>query len=369
MTAAENHVAAIQRVGLVGAGAAAAAHLHALRRLRNVQVVGILDHDHSRAVAVAARFGLPREIADPGRFYTAAGPQLVHVATPPHTHETVAMEALEHRTHVLTEKPPALTVAACERLQSRADARKLTIGVNENTAWDPLIGNAARMIAAGQLGGLLHIDGVYCFGIGPDELPPGWACRLPGGMLEDLLPHLIVTARALSGRHLTLEHWHLGSAARVEGEPHDELRLLLTGTEGLTVQLTLSLSAQPKAFCLTARGTRATLSIDLRNMLFRLISLRGRHRAIATAMELTGSAVGVIAQTAVNAIGILAGTPERHGSSYHLFRHHYAAFEAGGEKLFPGPPLAGLRHFQTLIAADDRLYVGADGRLYAFGLP
>jgi len=40
-----------------------------------------------------------------------------------------------------------------------------------------------------------------------------------------------------------------------------------------------------------------------------------------------------------------------------------------GEKLFAGQPLAGLRHFQTLIAADDRLYVGADGRLYAFGLP
>jgi hypothetical protein len=39
-----------------------------------------------------------------------------------------------------------------------------------------------------------------------------------------------------------------------------------------------------------------------------------------------------------------------------------------GEKLFTSPPLAGLRHFQTLIAADDRLFIGADGRLYAFGL-
>jgi outer membrane protein assembly factor BamB len=39
-----------------------------------------------------------------------------------------------------------------------------------------------------------------------------------------------------------------------------------------------------------------------------------------------------------------------------------------GEKLFASPPLAGLRHFQTLIAADDRLFVGADGRLYSFSL-
>ncbi|MBV9586508.1 MAG: hypothetical protein JO213_16670, partial [Alphaproteobacteria bacterium] len=36
-----------------------------------------------------------------------------------------------------------------------------------------------------------------------------------------------------------------------------------------------------------------------------------------------------------------------------------------GERLFASPPLTGLRHFQTLIAADGRLFVGADGRLYA----
>jgi hypothetical protein len=40
-----------------------------------------------------------------------------------------------------------------------------------------------------------------------------------------------------------------------------------------------------------------------------------------------------------------------------------------GAAVFTSPPLAGLRHFQTLIAADNRLFVGADGRLYAFALP
>ena len=39
-----------------------------------------------------------------------------------------------------------------------------------------------------------------------------------------------------------------------------------------------------------------------------------------------------------------------------------------GEPLFSGPqqPMTGLRHFQTLIATEDRLYVAADGRIYAF---
>jgi outer membrane protein assembly factor BamB len=39
-----------------------------------------------------------------------------------------------------------------------------------------------------------------------------------------------------------------------------------------------------------------------------------------------------------------------------------------GEPLFTGDAMTGLRHFQGLLAADDRLYVGADGRIYAFSL-
>lgn len=39
-----------------------------------------------------------------------------------------------------------------------------------------------------------------------------------------------------------------------------------------------------------------------------------------------------------------------------------------GEPLFAGgEAMSGLRHFQTLIAAEDHLYVAADGRIYAFG--
>jgi outer membrane protein assembly factor BamB len=37
-----------------------------------------------------------------------------------------------------------------------------------------------------------------------------------------------------------------------------------------------------------------------------------------------------------------------------------------GEELFTSEALSGLRRFQTLIATGDRLYVGADGRVYAF---
>jgi hypothetical protein len=37
-----------------------------------------------------------------------------------------------------------------------------------------------------------------------------------------------------------------------------------------------------------------------------------------------------------------------------------------GEPVFASEPLRGLRHMQSLLATRDRLYVGADGRIYAF---
>jgi hypothetical protein len=39
-----------------------------------------------------------------------------------------------------------------------------------------------------------------------------------------------------------------------------------------------------------------------------------------------------------------------------------------GETLLTGPrqTMTGLRHFQTLIATEDRLYIAADGTIYAF---
>ena len=43
-------------------------------------------------------------------------------------------------------------------------------------------------------------------------------------------------------------------------------------------------------------------------------------------------------------------------------RHRRAAVHGGGS----GNAMTGLRHFQTLLAAGDRLYIGADGRVYAF---
>jgi hypothetical protein len=57
------------------------------------------------------------------------------------------------------------------------------------------------------------------------------------------------------------------------------------------------------------------------------------------------------------------GVPPEGDNQLHGFRGDT------GQPLFSGPAqgMRGLRHFQTLIATEERLYVAADAAVYAFG--
>jgi predicted dehydrogenase len=324
----------VYRVGIVGAGAAARQHLRALGQIKSLQVVSIRDLHEEVAARLAAEFGLPMEVvAQPSGFYKRR-PQSVHIVTPPTSHEELAAEALQHDCHVLVEKPPALTLAGCERLLTEAAARRLSISVNENTAHEPLLVRARAIIAAGRLGRVLQIDGHYCYGLGESEHPAPWMDALPGGMLEDLLPHLLTTARALAGCPLVPEHWRLVKTGAIGEQQNDELRLLLAGHD-LTVNLTLSLAARPKAFAVVVRGTRATLVADLRNMLLYVSRLPPSGGAVAVGGELVRFGSSVLWQTASNAVAIIAGHREPHGSFLPLIRSYYAALQSGME--LPAP--------------------------------
>jgi predicted dehydrogenase len=339
MPSAADASIAIERVGIVGAGAAASAHLSALRHLHGKRIVAICDTHHARAARLAADCSLPESVAmDPCRFYEDGKPQIVHVVTPPHLHENIASEALTRGVHVLVEKPPALTVEGCRSLQARAACRSVTIGVNENTALGPLILKAARVIAERRLGGLAHIDGYYSFGIRADDRLPNWIDWLPGGMLEDLLPHLLTIARTLAGGRLIPRYWHLVSTGRVAGQKHDELRLFLSNDKDLTVNLALSLTEQPKALAFAVRGTEGALAIDVRNGLFSFHP--GPPGPIARRAQLIGSSLGAIWQTIAYTAGFLVGYRERFGSSLYSIRAHYAALETG--QAIPAPLSRGI---------------------------
>ena len=181
----------IERVGLIGDGdAIATVHLDALRRIEGASVTGILDIDASAARRTAARFGVAAHFTDAARFYEEARPQIVHVLTPPQSHAQVALEALRRGVHVLLEKPACFNVAECDTLREAADAARLTVGVDENFAHDPLAQEARGLIAAGAVGEIVHVSAFLGFDLRrsphfhPARAGASWNLQLAGGELE-----------------------------------------------------------------------------------------------------------------------------------------------------------------------------------------
>src|ERR1700730_14355086 len=96
----------VYRVGLVGAGYVSSYHLLALRSLTNVAVVGIADSDQSRAAQTASQFGISGVFRSLNEM-SETRPDVIHVLTPPASHCSLTLEALDMGCHVFVEKPMA----------------------------------------------------------------------------------------------------------------------------------------------------------------------------------------------------------------------------------------------------------------------
>jgi predicted dehydrogenase/nucleoside-diphosphate-sugar epimerase len=248
------------RVGLVGAGYICEYHIAALRRIPNVELVGVTDLDAARAEQIAKRFSIATfPSLDALR---EAGADCIHVLTPPHTHAAVALEALELGCHVLCEKPLATEVADCERIAALAAERGLQVCVNHSLLFDPQVRRALDAVRGGAIGRVVSVDilrsSVYPpYGGGP--LPPQY--RTAGYPFRDLGVHALYMFQAFLG---PIEHVD-ASWASLGGDPNlafDEWRAQVRCRDGLG-QFQLSWNVKPLQSQIIIHGTRGVMRVDL----------------------------------------------------------------------------------------------------------
>lgn len=94
----------VLRAGIIGSGFAAKFHYDALQRVSNtqVEVVGAFSPNNERLLS----FTQPRDLHSFNRFEEIIKEaDVVHVCTPPATHELFVIAALQQNKHVIVEKP------------------------------------------------------------------------------------------------------------------------------------------------------------------------------------------------------------------------------------------------------------------------
>ena len=86
---------------------------------------------------------------------------VVHNTTPNYLHGPVIKAALQHRKHVVSDKPLATSAAEAQALWHAARDAGVVHAVTFNYRGNPLVQQAKQMIAAGDVGSLHYVHGAY----------------------------------------------------------------------------------------------------------------------------------------------------------------------------------------------------------------
>lgn len=148
------------RAAIVGPGYIGAVHIEALRRI-GAEVSWIVGRPGSDGASRAAALGVPRFTERLEQALDDVRVDVVHVCTPNALHYPIARAALERGKHLVCEKPLTTSPPEAAELQRLAEARGLVGGVAYCYRYYPLVRQAKHLVAAGALGPVHHVRGLY----------------------------------------------------------------------------------------------------------------------------------------------------------------------------------------------------------------
>jgi predicted dehydrogenase len=149
------------KTAVFGTGFMGRVHTEALRRLGNVEVVGIAASSDEKAAKFGAEVGVERTSGDYHTFLRDPEINAVHVCTPNALHFPMSKAALEAGKNVLCEKPLAISVDEAKQLVALAKAKNLANCTFHNLRFYPMVQHLRRIREAGELGEILTVQGTY----------------------------------------------------------------------------------------------------------------------------------------------------------------------------------------------------------------
>ncbi len=149
------------KVGVIGTGFIGPAHVEALRRLGNVDVVALAEYAEDVGKSKAEMLGIDKYYGDYKELLKDGDIQSVHICAPNYLHYEMAKAALEAGLHVVCEKPLAISVAEAQELVELAEKKGVVNAVNFNVRYYPLMRQLRLMVEKGEIGDVFAVQGSY----------------------------------------------------------------------------------------------------------------------------------------------------------------------------------------------------------------
>lgn len=145
---------------IVGTGFIGPAHLEALRRIPNIEVVALCEVNIELAREKAELLGIPHAYTFEDMLQN---PEIdvVHICTPNFLHYSQSKAALLAGKHVICEKPLATKIEEAEELVAIAKEKGLVNAVHFNLRYYPMVRQMKNMRENGELGEVYSIMGSY----------------------------------------------------------------------------------------------------------------------------------------------------------------------------------------------------------------
>ncbi len=149
------------KTAIVGTGFMGKVHAENVRRLGNVEIAAVVGSRPETAEKFAETMGIPLATSNLQDVLNDKEIAVVHICTPNVDHYPMSLAAVEAGKAVLCEKPMTMNVEEARRLVEAAKAKKVLNCVQHNLRYYPVLQQVRQMIAHGDLGDILIVQGTY----------------------------------------------------------------------------------------------------------------------------------------------------------------------------------------------------------------
>src|SRR3989339_1771273 len=149
------------RAGIIGVGFIGQAHVEALRRVMNVEIVAVSEANKELAQQKAKQFGIPKAYENYQDLINDKEVDIVHNCTPNNVHYKINIEIINAGKHLISEKPLAITSTESKALVELAEKKNVVNAVCFNYRFYPLNQHTHFEIKNGALGNINIVLGQY----------------------------------------------------------------------------------------------------------------------------------------------------------------------------------------------------------------
>lgn len=190
------------RIGIIGAGNFADAHMAAFAEIPEADVVAFMRRSESQLRQMQRKWSVEKGFTNHREMLDDPDIDAIDIITPTDSHRQYALDAITAGKHVLCEKPLALTASDCQQMLDAANDAGVIHAVNFNQRGRTAVGRLKRYIDEGYIGRPYHTSIWWGMSQAVDVRPHVLAWRFKpeqgGGTVYELV-HVFDMARFING--------------------------------------------------------------------------------------------------------------------------------------------------------------------------